>query len=42
MTHMVATGAAGFIRSHVVDRLLTGGHRATSIDCFTDYYARDL
>jgi nucleoside-diphosphate-sugar epimerase len=42
MTHMVVTGAAGFIGSHVVDRLLADGHRVVGIDCFTDYYARDL
>jgi len=42
MTHMVVTGAAGFIGSHVVDRLLADGQRVIGIDCFTDYYGRDL
>ena len=32
------TGAAGFIGSHLVDRLLAGGVTVTGVDCFTDYY----
>jgi UDP-glucuronate 4-epimerase len=37
----VVTGAAGFIGSHLCERLLDDGWRVTGVDCFTDYYARD-
>ncbi|AMV24417.1 UDP-glucose 4-epimerase [Gemmata sp. SH-PL17] len=36
----IVTGAAGFIGSHLCERLLADGHAVTGIDCFTDYYAR--
>jgi len=36
--HALVTGAAGFIGSHLVDRLLGDGVRVTGVDCFTDYY----
>jgi UDP-glucuronate 4-epimerase len=36
----VVTGAAGFIGSHLVDRLLGLGHQVLGIDAFTDYYPR--
>ena len=32
MAHVVVTGAAGFIGSHTVDRLLASGHRVTGLD----------
>ena len=32
------TGAAGFIGSHLVERLLAEGAAVTGVDCFTDYY----
>jgi nucleoside-diphosphate-sugar epimerase len=38
----VVTGAAGFIGSHLVDRLLADGHRVTGVDCFTDFYPREV
>jgi nucleoside-diphosphate-sugar epimerase len=34
------TGAAGFIGSHVVDRLLADGHEIVGVDSFTGYYPR--
>jgi UDP-glucuronate 4-epimerase len=39
---VLVTGAAGFIGSHLVDRLLELGYEVTGLDCFTDYYSRDL
>ena len=36
--HVVVTGAAGFIGSHLVDRLLAAGQAVVGIDSFTDYY----
>lgn len=36
--HALVTGAAGFIGSHLVERLLAEGHTVTGVDCFTDYY----
>jgi len=38
MTHALVTGAAGFIGSHLSERLLAEGARVTGVDCFTDYY----
>ena len=38
----VVTGAAGFIGSHLSERLLADGHAVTGIDCFTDYYPRPI
>ncbi len=36
----VVTGAAGFIGSHLCERLLADGHEVIGIDAFTDYYPR--
>ncbi|MCK4237249.1 MAG: NAD-dependent epimerase/dehydratase family protein [Candidatus Krumholzibacteria bacterium] len=36
---VVVTGAAGFIGSHLCERLLDEGYSVTGIDCFTDYYS---
>lgn len=38
----LVTGAAGFIGSHLAERLLARGASVVGIDCFTDYYAREL
>ena len=35
------TGAAGFIGSHVCERLLGRGHEVVGIDAFTRFYARE-
>jgi UDP-glucose 4-epimerase len=40
MARAVVTGAAGFIGSHLSERLLADGHEVVGIDCFTDYYRR--
>ena len=34
----VVTGAAGFIGSHLAEKLLEAGHEIVPVDCFTDYY----
>lgn len=36
----LVTGAAGFIGSSIVDRLLKDGHEVLGVDCFTPYYQR--
>jgi len=36
--HALVTGAAGFIGSHLTERLLRDGVSVTGVDCFTDYY----
>jgi nucleoside-diphosphate-sugar epimerase len=37
---ILVTGAAGFIGSHVAERLLLDGHEVVLLDGFTDYYER--
>lgn len=36
------TGGAGFIGSHLSERLLADGAEVVALDCFTDYYPRAL
>ena len=38
----VVTGVAGFIGSHLAERLIREGHEVMGIDCFTDYYPRSI
>jgi UDP-glucose 4-epimerase len=38
----VVTGVAGFIGSHLAERLLGEDHEVIGIDCFTDYYPRSI
>jgi nucleoside-diphosphate-sugar epimerase len=39
---ILVTGAAGFIGSHLAERLAKTGHEVVGLDCFSDYYARSL
>lgn len=39
---ILVTGAAGFIGSHVAERLLRDGHRVVALDNFDPYYARSV
>jgi UDP-glucose 4-epimerase len=39
---VIVTGAAGFIGSHLCERLLERGDDVIGIDCFTDYYPRPM
>jgi nucleoside-diphosphate-sugar epimerase len=38
----LVTGGAGFIGSHLSERLLSEGADVVAIDCFTDYYPRPV
>jgi UDP-glucuronate 4-epimerase len=40
--NILVTGAAGFVGSHLAERLIARGHSVRGLDCFTDYYARAL
>src|SRR5262245_35837178 len=38
----LVTGAAGFVGSHLSEALLAGGHEVVGVDCFLDYYPREV
>ena len=38
----LVTGVAGFIGSHLAERLLADGHEVCGVDAFVDYYARHI
>jgi nucleoside-diphosphate-sugar epimerase len=38
----IVTGAAGFIGSHLSEKLLENGFKVIGIDCFTDYYSKEI
>src|SRR5207302_2402103 len=38
----LVTGVAGFVGSHLAERLLTDGHEVSGIDAFIDYYPRHI
>lgn len=38
---VLVTGVAGFIGSHLAERLVGQGLRVRGVDCFTDYYPRE-
>ena len=38
----LVTGAAGFIGSHLAERLLADGHSVLGVDAFLDYYPRHI
>lgn len=40
--NILVTGAAGFIGSHLAERLVARGHTVRGLDCFIGYYARSL
>ncbi|MCP4535621.1 MAG: NAD-dependent epimerase/dehydratase family protein [Chloroflexi bacterium] len=40
--NILVTGAAGYIGSHLAERLVALGHVVRGLDCLTDYYDRSL
>jgi nucleoside-diphosphate-sugar epimerase len=38
----LVTGAAGFVGSHLSERLCALGHEVQGVDCFVDYYPREV
>src|SRR5579863_3534152 len=38
----LVTGVAGFVGSHLAERLLADGHQVCGIDSFVDYYPRPI
>lgn len=42
MKTAIVTGVAGFIGSHLAERLLENDLQVIGIDCFTDYYSKEI
>lgn len=42
MSKVLITGVAGFIGSHLAERLVAEGYHVVGVDCFTDYYSREI
>jgi nucleoside-diphosphate-sugar epimerase len=42
MMRCLVTGAAGFIGSHLAERLVADGHEVVGLDCFVPYYPRPI
>jgi nucleoside-diphosphate-sugar epimerase len=38
----LVTGSAGFLGSQLAERLIADGHEVVGVDCFTDFYPRDI
>jgi nucleoside-diphosphate-sugar epimerase len=41
-SRVLVTGCAGFLGSHLAERLVDEGNVVVGVDCFTDFYARAL
>jgi nucleoside-diphosphate-sugar epimerase len=41
-TRVLVTGCAGFLGSHLSERLIDDGHEVVGVDSFTDFYPRSL
>ena len=39
---ILVTGVAGFIGSHLAEQLIKEGHKVIGVDCFADYYPREI
>jgi UDP-glucose 4-epimerase len=42
MMKCLVTGVAGFIGSHLAEKLIEQAHHVLGVDCFTDYYAKEI